>query len=194
MQVRATEPDRAHRGAAPVSAPAVPAPAAAGEAPAALPSLGFHRALDRLDRVLGVVFIGVVALNFTSAASRYVAGRPIIGADEVQVYVMVWLVFMGAVMAAMRRAHLRMDVLTMNLGARPAWWRHVLEMLLALAVSATMVGVSSQFVWQIHGMDQRSDAAEIPMWLPHLSVALGFAGLALAAALELRLLLQHRPR
>lgn len=158
------------------------------------PSLGFHRTLDRLDRLLGIVFIGVVLLNFASAASRYVAGRPIIGADEVQVYAMVWLVFLGAAMAAMRRAHLRMDVLTMNLRPAAGWWRALAEMLLLLVTCATMVAVSLQFTLQIHGMDQRSDAAEIPMWIPHLSVAVGFAGIALCAVLELRQLLQHRPK
>lgn len=158
------------------------------------PSLGFHRALDRLDRVLGIIFIGVVLLNFASAASRYVAGRPIIGADEVQVYAMVWLVFLGAAMAAMRRAHLRMDVLTMNLRPVAAWWRTLAEMLLVLLSCGTMVWVSLQFTLQIHGMDQRSDAAEIPMWIPHLSVAVGFAGLALCALLELNQLLRHRPK
>lgn len=172
-------------------AQAAPPEDGAGAAPP--PSLGFHRTLDRLDRLLGAIFIGVVLLNFASAASRYVAGRPIMGADEVQVYVMVWLVFLGAAMAAMRRAHLRMDVLTMNLRPVAAWWRTLGEMLLVLVTSATMVWVSAQFTLQIYGMDQRSDAAEIPMWIPHVSVAVGFTGLALCALLELRQLLGRRP-
>jgi TRAP-type C4-dicarboxylate transport system permease small subunit len=56
-----------------------------------------------------------------------------------------------------------------------------------------MVWVSAQFTLQIYGMDQRSDAAEIPMWIPHVSVAVGFTGLALCALLELRQLLGRRP-
>lgn len=159
----------------------------------ASPTLGFHRALDRADRITGICFMLVVGLNFASAASRYAAGRPIIGADEVQVYAMVWLIFLGAVMAAARRAHLRMDVLTMGLAPRPAWYRSVAEMLLTLVTSVTMVMVSSQFAWQIYGFDQRSDAAEIPMWIPHISVAIGFLGVAVVALLELNQLFRRRP-
>lgn len=160
---------------------------------ASTPAPPGNRTLDTLDRVLGVIFIGVVVLNFASAASRYLAGRPIIGADEVQVYAMVWLVFLGAVMAALRRTHLRMDVLSASLNPRAAWWRMALELVLALAVCGTMVWVSLQFTLQIHGMGQRSDAAEIPMWMPHLSVAVGFAGLTMCALQELRQLLARRP-
>ena len=157
------------------------------------PSLGFHRALDRADRITGICFMLVVGLNFTSAASRYAAGRPIMGADEVQVYAMVWLIFLGAVMAAARRAHLRMDVLTMGLAPRPAWIRSLVEMLLTLVTCVTMVVVSSQFAWQIHEFDQRSDAAEIPMWIPHISVAVGFLGVAIVSLLELNQLFRRRP-
>jgi TRAP-type transport system small permease protein len=157
------------------------------------PSLGFHRALDRADRITGISFMLVVGLNFASAASRYAAGRPIIGADEVQVFAMVWLIFLGAVMAAVRRAHLRMDVLTMGLAPRSAWIRTLAEMLLTLVTCVTMVVVSSQFAWQIHEFDQRSDAAEIPMWIPHISVAIGFLGVAVVSLLELNQLLRRRP-
>jgi TRAP-type C4-dicarboxylate transport system permease small subunit len=156
------------------------------------PSLGFHRLLDRLERISGVIFILVVMLNFASAVGRYAAGTPILGADEVQVFTMIWLIFVGAAIAAMRRAHLRMDVLTASLSPRLAWWRDVCETLLMLAACALMVGVSADFTLQIYTMEQKSDAAEIPMWLPHLSVVVGFVGMLLCSLLELKTLLAQR--
>jgi TRAP-type C4-dicarboxylate transport system permease small subunit len=158
------------------------------------PSLGFHRLLDRLERIAGVLFIWVVLLNFASATGRYIAGTPITGADEVQVFTMIWLIFLGAVMAALRRAHLRMDVLTMNLSPRWAWWRHLTEALLMMAVCSVMVWVSSDFTYQIYSMEQKSDAAEIPMWIPHISVVIGFIGMLLCSLLEFKALLQQRAR
>jgi TRAP-type C4-dicarboxylate transport system permease small subunit len=156
------------------------------------PSLGFQRLLDRLERICGVLFIWIVLLNFASASGRYVAGTPIVGADEVQVFTMIWLIFLGAAMAAMRRVHLRMDVLTMNLSPRWAWWRHLAEALLTMTVCAVMVWVSSDFTYQIYSMEQKSDAAEIPMWIPHLSVVVGFIGMSLCSLLECKALLQQR--
>ncbi len=156
------------------------------------PALGFQRLLDRLEPILGVIFMLVVLLNFASATGRYVAGTPIVGADEVQVFSMIWLIFLGAAMASLRRAHLRMDVLTMNLRPRLAWWRHLFEALLMLAACAVMVWVSFDFTLQIFGMEQRSDGADIPMWIPHSSVVLGFAGMLLSSLLELKALLAQR--
>ncbi|MEY2685178.1 MAG: hypothetical protein RJA09_2322, partial [Pseudomonadota bacterium] len=85
-----------------------------------------HRSLARLEWLFGLVFMGVVVLNFASAAGRYVLGLPIIGADEVQVYTMVWLIFMGAAIVGLRRLHLRMDVLVAHWDQRRALWRNTL--------------------------------------------------------------------
>lgn len=169
--------------------------ASPGESPATEPhpsSRGLHRLLDRVERISGVVFILVVLLNFASAAGRYAAGAPILGADEVQVFTMIWLIFVGAAIAALRRAHLRMDVLTAYLSPRLAWWRHLCEALLMVAACALMVWVSCDFTYQIYSMEQKSDAAEIPMWLPHLSVVVGFVGMLLCSLLELKTLLTQR--
>jgi len=138
-----------------------------------------------MDRILGLVFCAVVLLNFASAMLRYLGGRAILGADEVQVYAVVWLIFVGAAIVAWRGAHLRMDVFSVRLQGRAARVRQVLESLLAVAVCGTMTWVSLRFVLQIHAMEQRSDGAGIPMWLPHSAVLVGFALITLAAASSL---------
>ena len=154
--------------------------------------------IDRLlDRLLGLVFCGVVLLNFGSAAMRYLGGGAILGADEVQVYAVVWLVFVGAAVAAWRRSHLSMDVLSGKLQGGAARWRRLLEHLLALVVCGTMTWVSLRFVLQIREMGQHSDGAGIPMWIPHSAVLVGFAAITVAAAVglvkDLRLALRTIP-
>jgi len=135
-----------------------------------------------MDRFLGLVFCGVVLLNFVSATTRYLGGGAILGADEVQVYAVVWLVFVGGAIVAWRGAHLRMDVFSARLQGRAARFRDLLECLLALAVCGAMSWVSLRFVLQIHEIAQRSDGAGIPMWIPHSAVLVGFALITLAAA------------
>jgi TRAP-type transport system small permease protein len=167
--------------------PTVPPPALAD--PAERATAARHALFTRLgrglDRLLGLVLCAVVLLNFVSAASRYVFGRAILGADEVQVYAVVWLVFVGGARVAWRRSHLRMDVLSARLQGRTARVREVLEDLLAVAVCGVMSWVSLQFVLQMHGMGQRSDGAGIPMWLAHAAVLGGFALMTLAAGFAL---------
>lgn len=164
--------------------PPVTSPAPA-ESASPIRSLAMERLLRRMERLLGLIFIAVVLLNFASAAGRYAGGRPIMGADEVQVFTMVWLIFLGTILAAVRRIHLRMDVLTANLSGPKAKWRAIAEMVLTTAVCAAMTWISLQFTMEIYGMEQKSDAAEIPMWIPHLSAVIGFAGMTLSALVEL---------
>src|ERR1700750_1481830 len=73
------------------------------------------KALDRLARVIGVVlalaFLVAVLLNFTNVVGRYLFGLSLLGSDEVQVFIMVAMTFLGAAVVTQRNAHLRMDVL-----------------------------------------------------------------------------------
>lgn len=149
------------------------------------------RPFKRMERLLGIVFMGVVLLNFTSAAGRYLVGRPITGADEVQVFTMIWLIFFGLILVSMRRIHLRMDVLTAQMKGHQGWWRAVAEMCLTTCVCGAMVWISLQFTLDIRGMEQKSDAAQIPMWIPHFSAVIGLAGMTLCALAELWSLLRQ---
>jgi TRAP-type C4-dicarboxylate transport system permease small subunit len=162
-----------------------PADTLAAPVAADTPSRTPASSLDRLDWLLGAVFCLVVLLNFASAVARYAGATMFIGADEVQVYTMIWLVFLGAASAGRRGLHLRMDLLAQRLSGPAARWRQAFEAALTLVVCGTMAWLSVDFTRQMFGMAQRSDAAGIPMWMVHAAPAAGFLGLALAAAIEL---------
>lgn len=159
----------------------IPTPSLSDEvkSPPGLPSLKFSRGLDLL---LGVVFCAVVLLNFANACSRYLMRYSILGADEVQVYTVVWLIFIGGAAVAWHRSHLCMDVFSTRLEDRSAGLRDLAEHTLAVLVCGTMSVVSMRFVLQIHGMGQLSDGAGIPMWIPHAAALVGFALMTVAAA------------
>ncbi len=76
----------------------------------------------RINRVLGAAATGVslllgvalmiaVVINVVNVIGRYGFNQPIEGADEVEIYLMVGLAFLGALVAHIRGRHLRMDVL-----------------------------------------------------------------------------------
>ena len=149
--------------------------------------------LPHLEKVVGVVFCAIVLLNFCSAVARYAGTTLFIGADEVQVYAMIWLIFLGAALAGRRGLHLRMDLLAQRLSPTAAAWRQCIESCIALLVCGTMAWISFAFVRDMVAMGQRSDAAGIPMWMVHAAPAAGFIGLAVAAALELARTWRSRP-
>ena len=144
-----------------------------------------ERAIDRVMRVvvvgLGLVLIAAIGLNFVNVGGRYAFGRAIFGADEVQTYAMVWIAFAGAVVVTWRDAHLRMDVLVTRLPRRVRAVLRAIELALMVATAGVVFSQSWKYVEQMAAMGRRSDAASIPMAIPHSAVALGFGLIALIA-------------
>jgi TRAP-type transport system small permease protein len=139
-----------------------------------------------LEMVLAIAFIAMVLLNFANVVGRYGFSIALNWADEVQVFAMVALTFLGAAIVAWRRRHLRMDVLALMLPPR-------LRTLLSAAEALIMVIVCSFAAWQawlytasMFALGRASDNAGIPMWIVHGTIALGLILLSLVAVMQLR--------
>jgi TRAP-type C4-dicarboxylate transport system permease small subunit len=137
--------------------------------------------MKAIERVLALAFIFAVCLNFANVIGRYVVGRSISGADEVQIYIMVWMAFLGAAVVAWRRTHLRMDVLVRFLPAALQTALRGLEVVLIVGLAGFTVVQSARYTWQMAALGRTSDVGGIPMWIPHSAVALGFALIAVVA-------------
>lgn len=148
-----------------------------------------NRSIDALaialERLLGAALIVAVLYNFVNVVGRYVFGQTFISADEVQIYIMVYVAFLGAAVAAWRRMHLRMDVLVQRLprGAQAALG--VVELALVVVLASFVLYVSSGYVKQMAGLDARSQNAGIPMWIPHSAIVLGFGLIAVLSVLQI---------
>jgi TRAP-type transport system small permease protein len=151
--------------------------------------------INWIERVLALALIAAVVFNFVNVIGRYVFGRTFIAADEVQIYIMVYIAFLGAAVATWRRVHLRMDVLAKMLpgGAQKALGAVELALVLVLAVFVSYVAYG--YVTQMAGLDARSQNAGIPMWMPHSAIALGFGLIAVLTVLQIFHLLRkgHSP-
>ena len=60
---------------------------------------------------IGILLILMVALNGANAFGRFILKESIIGADEILVFSMIWLVFLGVAVATWHRKHLSIDLL-----------------------------------------------------------------------------------
>ena len=157
-----------------------------------------ERFIERLARALmialGLAFVGAVLLNFANVVGRYVFGTAILGADEVQVFVMVWMTFAGAVVVTWRDQHLRMDVLVDMLPPRLRRPIRIAEGALLVVVATFMLVQSVRFVALMVTVDRRSEAANIPMVVPHSALVLGFALIALLGSVRLTSMLRGKYR
>jgi TRAP-type C4-dicarboxylate transport system permease small subunit len=156
--------------------------------PAAKDDGGVERICDQASRVLeqllAYAFIGAVLLNFANVIDRYVFSRSIIGADEIEVLIMVGTTFLGAAVVTWRNSHLRMDVLARAL-PRPA--RTALkfaEIAFFIAFVGTIFVESVIYAQQMYVLGVTSDTARLPMWIPHGAVALGLGLMAVAVVLR----------
>ena len=74
------------------------------------------RLIDRVARALelalAALFVFAVLLNFANVVGRYLIGRSILWADEIEVFIMVGMTFLGVIVVTWRREHLRMDALS----------------------------------------------------------------------------------
>jgi TRAP-type C4-dicarboxylate transport system permease small subunit len=144
------------------------------------------KAFDRIARVievtLALAFIFAVLLNFANVVGRYLLGISLIGSDEVQIYIMVGMTFLGAAVVTRRNMHLRMDVLVRFFPTFVQVLLRILEQLLLIALAGFVLTQSYFYAQQMLRIGRTSDMAGIPMWIPHGTVALGF-GLILVVAI-----------
>jgi TRAP-type C4-dicarboxylate transport system permease small subunit len=147
------------------------------------------KALDGLARVietaLALAFIMAVLLNFTNVMGRYLFDFSLLGSDEVQVFVMVAMTFLGAVVVTRRNEHLRMDVLVQFMPKPVQLGLRIAEQLLLIVLAGFVLSQSWYYASQMFRIGRTSDMAGVPMWIPHGSVALGFALILLVAAWRL---------
>ena len=64
-----------------------------------------------IELVLGTMLLLSVVLICANAFGRYVLHKPIIWAEEVLGYGLVWMVYLGAILVTASDQHLRMDLL-----------------------------------------------------------------------------------
>jgi TRAP-type transport system small permease protein len=138
-----------------------------------------------IEQTLAYAFIAAVGLNFINVVGRYGFGSSMLGADELQIFIMVFMTFLGAAVVAWRNQHLRMDVVFLAL---PTPIRHLVKIAEGLAIvilTGFVLWNSTYYAKQMFAIGRVSDMAHVPMWIPHGAVAVGFGLMAVIGCLRL---------
>jgi len=135
----------------------------------------FDRVARFIEVTLALAFILAVALNFANVVGRYLIGISLLGSDEVQIFIMVGMTFLGAAVVTRRNLHLRMDVLVRFLPKPVQLLLRIIEQVLLLTLAGFVLTQSFFYARQMLRIGRTSDMAGVPMWIPHATVALGFA-------------------
>jgi TRAP-type C4-dicarboxylate transport system permease small subunit len=122
--------------------------------------------------LLGAMLLASVALICANAFGRYVLLAPIIWAEEVLSYALVWMVYLGAVQVTSDRGHLRMDLVVQGL---PWRWRRAAGLigdLVFLAVGGLIIYQANDSIRQF---THHSLIAQLPMDVLHTVIPVSFA-------------------
>jgi TRAP-type C4-dicarboxylate transport system permease small subunit len=144
-----------------------------------------HALLAIVRTLAATLLVGSVSLNFVNIIGRYFFRSSIAWAEEAMLFLMVGCVFLGSGPIAWSGRHVRMDVFIQLM---PAKLREALVLfaeLTACLASFVLVIFSWPTIRQLYAFDQRSLAAEIPLFIPQGVIPLGLAIMALLVACRL---------
>ena len=138
-------------------------------------------AVAAVRTLLGLVLLGMVVLNVANAIGRYSFGAVFIGADELLVFALVWVVMLGTLLVTAEQSHIALDFLVDRAGPRGLILLKILHHAVIVAGSSYAAAQSVSFVRRVAALGQTSMAMGIPMAIPHSALIVGFGGTALIA-------------
>lgn len=136
--------------------------------------------------IIGLLILAGIAVNFGNVVGRYVFLAPIIWAEEIMIYIMVWTVFIGAILVSWDGRHLKMDFFSIML---PSPWKQTINFISTAAfVGMCLYVIPKSFTVteMMFNLDQLSVVAEAPMAVPHSALLIGFTLMFIAVAYRFR--------
>lgn len=133
-----------------------------------------NRILDRLEEVLITSFMAAATLvTFAAVAMRYSTGSGISWAQELTIYLFIWMAKFGAAYGVRTGIHIGVDFVVN--AARPSIKRTLLIAAMSLGVVFTGVIAffGARWVIFIYGTGQTSPDLEWPMWVIYLAIPFG---------------------
>jgi C4-dicarboxylate transporter, DctQ subunit len=144
----------------------------------------FLRILDRLEEIIiASLMAGATLLIFVAVVHRYGTGIPFLypylsqihlaWAQELCIYMFIWMAKFGAAYGVRTGIHVGVDVLVNKLN--PQWRKGVtLFGLFGGALFTAIVGtMGAKFVIELYSTDQTSPDLELPSWIVYLCIPLG---------------------
>ena len=144
-----------------------------------------HVLMTILRTAAGALLVGSVIVNFANIIGRYFFSVSIQWAEEVMLFLMIGCVFLNCGLVGWSGRQIRMDAIV-SLLPRPL--RAIVELAcdVLLVVTSIIVAV---LAWPVVSMlaelDQRSQAANIPLVLPQAMLPIGFLLMALLVGIRL---------
>jgi len=142
------------------------------------------RILDRLEETLIATLIGgATLLIFVAVVHRFASGIPLLyplmqridlsWAQELCIYMFVWMAKFGAAYGVRTGIHVGVDVLINNLEASIRRWVVLFGLLCGALFTFVFGTMGAKFVIALMATDQVSPDLELPSWIVYACIPLG---------------------
>ena len=141
---------------------------------------------DRLLTWFELTFIGgmlafCAMLLFANVILRYFFLAPLGWAEEVAIYAMVWIVFIGGSAVMRTGGHIAVDLLPLALSAPQRRYLQAVALTLAFCFFAVFCYYSLQHTLRTRALGQVTPVLLAPMWLAYLAMPVGSLLMAIRA-------------
>lgn len=136
----------------------------------------------RIEKFLAVILLGVMTLTLIAGVIfRYFLNAPLFWSDELAMFSFVWITFLGGSMAIKRQQLAAVTIFMDRFSGRT---RRVLASISLGAVAAfclSFLALSVSWILSPTISYETSDALQIPMFYPYLSVPVGICFMSVHA-------------
>lgn len=140
--------------------------------------------IDKIEKIVSCISVAVMAvLVFANVVARYIFNSPLAFSDEIASYLFILMSFMGTAIAARRRAHLGLSIVTDKLS--PTARRYVMTAMYAISAFFCLLILifGIQMVMSQYQLGQETATMQWPEWIYGLFVPVG-AAFAMIAFIE----------
>ncbi|MBA7528817.1 hypothetical protein ES705_21007 [subsurface metagenome] len=143
----------------------------------------------RVERI--ITFIGCSVLSLLTiiiilqVIFRYVLQMPLAWSEEVSRYMMVWLVYLGSILAMMSHSHVRTNLLTNFLRDKIIGRKYINILEKIFSILYMLIIIYSGWLVIPITIFQRTPILKIPMGIVYLIIPLSAASMALFMGIEL---------
>lgn len=137
------------------------------------------KAYNWLDNYLEYTIIAVLTgvmmvVLFAQVLIRFVFNGNLAWTEEIALYSMVWLCYFASSLAVKKRAHLKVEILTVFM--KPTWQKifEMLSLLVFFAFSCFVLYFCSKLTFDVLRRGQVTAVLQIPKWICYAGVPLGF--------------------
>lgn len=132
--------------------------------------------IEKFEKFVSCACVSVMAvLVFANVTARFVFNSPLAVADEMSCYLFVLMSFMGTAIAARKKAHLGLTIVTDKLSPSAAKKVQVLMYIIAAIFCLLIVIFGMEMVISQHSLGQETATMQWPEWIYGLFVPIGAA-------------------